>query len=184
MNFLEQIIQFFLDLFQSWGGKPTQTITYPDDSSSSPITSTRHAVTEPENPTAHFLDTGSGAWTNQWKGLVIDGVNMQGRHGGTDFAAPSGTPVYAPYAMRIIAIGYYPDSGRKGWYVIGTLPDGAEYYSGHLNNIKVQRLQSVDAGTQIGETWDWWGDAGRPHTHIQIKVRGTITDPERYFRTH
>lgn len=109
---------------------------------------------------------------------------MQGQHGGTDFAAPAGSTVYAPYAMKVIAIAYYGDEGRKGWYVIGTLGDGAEYYSGHLNNVQVKRGDLIDAGTPIGQTWDWWGDAGRPHTHVQIKIRGQITDPEQYFATH
>jgi murein DD-endopeptidase MepM/ murein hydrolase activator NlpD len=180
MNLLEQLIAFILSLFNrtptivsgrgsSGGGQSTEPVR----------SGNRHLVTIPENPTAHFHDTGSSAWVNQWKGTP-----MQGQHGGTDFAAPSGTPVYAPYAMKIIAIGYYPDEGRRGYYVIGTLGDGVEYYSGHLNNVLVKRGELIESGTQIGQTWAWWADAGRPHTHIQMKRSGGIIDPEAYFAAH
>ncbi len=183
MNLLEQFIQFILSLFNikaativSRGGSSDQA----DDTPTEPVrTGNRHLVTIPEKVTASFHSTGSGAWLGQW-----EGTPMENQHGGTDFAAPSGTPVYAPYAMKVIAIGFYPDEPRRGYYVIGTLGDGVEYYSGHLNNVLVKRGELIESGTQIGQTWAWWAEAGRPHTHIQMKRNGKIIDPEAYFASH
>lgn len=179
MTFLEQIIELILSFFRGTPIVRAGDSGTPSDNEQVPRSGNRHLVTIPEHVTASFYDTGSGAWIGQWKGTP-----MEGKHGGTDYAAPSGTPVYAPYSMKVIAIAYYPDSGKRGWYVIGTLPDGAEYYSGHLNNILVKRGDLIESGQQLGQTWDWWGEAGRAHTHIQIKVRGAIVDPEKYFREH
>lgn len=124
---------------------------------------------------ARFHDTGSSAWKNQWPGTP-----MAGQHGGLDISAPQGTAVYAPYAMQIIAIGEYTDAGRKGKYVIGYINSDptVEYYSGHLQNVKVRSLSNVAAGTELGATNDY------NHTHIQMKRAGVLIDPETYLNTH
>lgn len=129
-------------------------------------------ITIPEsiNPTARFFSTGSPAWTNQH--FVIDGKDYYGIHGGTDFVAPQGSAVYAPFDMDIIAIGHYSDSGRYGDYVIATLKTGEEYYSGHLQNVAVTSGQAVKCGDKLGETNLY------AHTHIQIKRAGQVIDPE------
>lgn len=132
-----------------------------------PIPGGRALVTQPERITARFLDTGSDAWKNQFPGTP-----MAGRHGGTDFSAPQGSAVYAPFPMRVIAVGFYADPGRMGSYVIGTTTNGLEYYSGHLQNVQVRRGDDLAAGTQLGETNQY------NHTHIQIKRGGGLIDPE------
>ncbi len=136
------------------------------------IKGNRHALTVPEqvNPNARFTSTGSSAWVNQWQGVTIDGVNMAGRHGGTDYLGPQGTKVYAPFDMSIIATGHYSDAGRFGDYVIGTMGD-LEFYTGHLQNVQVSS-GTIKAGTEIGEM------NHLNHTHIQIKRNGQIIDPE------
>jgi murein DD-endopeptidase MepM/ murein hydrolase activator NlpD len=148
---------------------PTQNP--PDNDNEKPIgPKNRALITRPERISARFMDTGSPAWRNQWPGTP-----MAGRHGGTDFAAPPGSPVYAPLDMRIVKIGFYGDSGRYGYYVIGTLGDGLEYYSGHLQNVKVKEGDYVQSGDQIGQT------NALAHTHIQLKRNGQIIDPEGYL---
>jgi murein DD-endopeptidase MepM/ murein hydrolase activator NlpD len=122
-------------------------------------------VTIPENIGATFHATGSPAWIGQWAG-----TDMEDQHGGIDFRGNEGTDVYAPYAGIVIRKGHYSDSGRFGDYIIMTLADGAEYYSGHLKNVKVQGGDSVKAGTIIGQT------NNLNHTHIQLKVHGKIQD--------
>jgi murein DD-endopeptidase MepM/ murein hydrolase activator NlpD len=89
-----------------------------------------------------------------------------------------GSPVYAPYPMNVIAVGHYSDEGRYGDYVIGHLVDGTEYYSGHLQNVKVGVGDAVQCGQQIGET----GIVN--HTHIQLRVNGVLTDFEEYSKAH
>lgn len=131
-------------------------------------TSKRKAITIPEHINARFNDTGSSAWANQ----------PGGRHLGTDFGAPNGSPVYAPYTMRIVKIGHYDDEGRRGDYVIGTLNDGTEYYSGHLGNVRVNVGDTVAAGNQIASIGMY------NHTHIQLRVNGILSDFEVYEKSH
>jgi len=173
MTFLEAIITWLLTL---WQHSPVVPIRAPDTSAPqepAPGGATRAMITRPERITARFHDTGSEAWKNQWRGTP-----MEGQHGGVDFSAPAGSAVYAPYAMKVIAVSYYADSGRLGWYVIGTLPDGVEYYSGHLGSVNVVAGNSVLAGDQIGVTNEY------AHTHIQMKRRGVLIDPEAYLAAH
>jgi murein DD-endopeptidase MepM/ murein hydrolase activator NlpD len=129
----------------------------------------RKPITIPEhiNPNARFHSTGSPAWVNQFPNTP-----MAGQHGGTDFLAPPGSPVFAPYDMHVIAVGHYSDSGRFGDYVIGNWKNGLEYYSGHLQNVSVSVGDDVKAGQQIGET------NLLAHTHIQVKQGGQVIDPE------
>ncbi len=128
----------------------------------------RCRITMPESINARFNDTGSAAWANQ----------PGGKHLGTDFGAAVGSPVYAPYPMSVVAVGHYTDEGRYGDYVIGHLVDGTEYYSGHLQNVKVGAGDVVTCGQQIGSTNIY------NHTHVQLRVNGTLTDFEEYEKTH
>lgn len=173
MVFLQQIITWLLSLFSHSSIAPIPTQETAPQTTPNTTAQTRHLITVPENITARFMDTGSSAWQNQFPGTA-----MAGRHGGTDFSAPQGSSVYAPYPMRVIAVGYYPDAGRKGYYVIGILGDGIEYYSGHLQNVKTAPSVTVPSGAVLGETNDY------NHTHIQMKRAGQIIDPEGYLASH
>lgn len=173
MSFLAAIITW---IFKLWGQSPVVPIAGPPDIGPKPAPAPqtgRALITQPERISARFHDTGSPAWINQWKGTP-----MEGQHGGVDFSAPPGSPVYAPYPMRVIAVGYYPDSGRKGYYVIGKLSDGIEYYSGHLMALEVVANSDVEGGAVIGHTNEY------AHTHIQMKRGGVLIDPETYLATH
>jgi len=173
VTFLQSIITWLLAL---WARSPVVPITSPPGPGPQgpPEAPTGRAlITRPEQIGARFHDTGSEAWKKQWKGTP-----MEGQHGGVDFHAAAGSPVYAPYAMRVIAVSYYPDSGRLGWYIIGTLADGVEYYSGHLGSVNVVSGNSVTAGDQIGVTNEY------AHTHIQMKRKGILIDPEAYLAAH
>jgi murein DD-endopeptidase MepM/ murein hydrolase activator NlpD len=128
----------------------------------------RSLITVPEHINARFNDTGSPAWRNQ----------PGGKHLGTDFGAPNGSAVYAPYNLHIVKLGAYHDEGRKGDYIIGTLDDGTEYYTGHLTAARVKPGDYVRAGTQIASIGYY------NHTHIQLRVNGELTDFEQYEKTH
>ncbi len=125
-----------------------------------------HVITVPESVGANFYSTGSPAWKNQ----------PGGQHLGTDFLAPQGSAVYAPYDGVVIKLGRYTDSGRKGDYVMMTLDDGVEYYSGHLNNVAVREGRQVKAGDVLGYTNEY------NHTHVQIRINGVLKDFEEYRR--
>lgn len=147
-------------------------------SSSPPVTAPsgrplhRSMVTIPENITARFADTGSPAWTNQQGPLGI------GHHYGTDFGAPDGSVVYAPYDFTVSKIGHYDDAGRYGDYVIGSLGSGGEYYSGHLKDVSVTAGQFIKSGEPIGKT------NYLNHTHVQLRIGGVLSDFEEYQKTH
>ena len=107
-----------------------------------------------------------------------------GQHLGTDYLGAQGTPVYAPYDMRYVTTGYYPPSANggaeTGFYVVGILDDGSQYYSGHLQNVpSFHSGQIITAGTQIGET----NQLG--HTHVQLKSpAGVLEDFQQYLASH
>lgn len=131
-----------------------------------------HSITIPEHITARFDSVGSPAWGP-------DGVdNPGGKHFGTDFSARQGTAVYAGFPFTVIQIGTYDDDARYGQYIIGTMGDGYQYYSGHLQNVKVSSGQTVQGGEQIAET------NHLNHTHIQLKdPSGNLRDYEKYRGT-
>lgn len=129
----------------------------------------RCSVSVPEiiNPTARFHSTGSPAWANQFKGTA-----MEGQHGGTDYTGAMGQAVYTPLPGKVIKVGHYSDAGRYGDYVMIATDNGLEYYSGHLQNVKVKEGDSLACGQPIGEMNAY------NHTHIQIRKDGNLIDPE------
>ncbi len=137
--------------------------------------SKRKAITIPENISARFWDKGSPAWSRQ---PCPGKPNEYGCHTGTDFSAPNGSAVYAPWSGTVIKIGHYDDDGRRGDYIMMTLADGTEYYSGHLANPRVKTGDTVTAGQQIAEIGFY------NHTHIQLRVGGVLTDLEEYQKAH
>lgn len=128
-----------------------------------------HPVTTIRNVTANFYSTGAIAWKNQ----------PGGQHYGTDFSANAGTPVFLPFDGKLIARGYYADTGRMGDYLIFTLEDNAELYLGHLDDpISVPTGTDVKAGTIIGKTNEY------NHTHVQLRLGGQLSDFEAYERQY
>ncbi len=135
-------------------------------------TGKRALITIPETVNNHFDSRGSPAWVNQ------QGPLGKGYHYGTDMGAPNGSAVYAPYSGTVIKTGHYDDDGRRGDYIMLTLADGTEYYSGHLANLRHKTGDFVAAGTQLGEIGFY------NHTHIQLRIGGVLSDWEKYASTH
>jgi len=146
----------------------------PPTTNSPGVSGSRCLITIPEIINAHFMSTGSAAWANQHI-LAEDGQTYDGIHGGTDFGATVGSPVFAPKDMTVIAVGHYSDAGRMGDYVIGNWSSGEQYYSGHLDNVRVHIGDEVKCGDQIGQTNVY------NHTHIQLKRGNVYLDPEKYL---
>jgi len=97
-----------------------------------------------------------------------------GRHGGADFAAPSGSQVVAPWSGTVV------EAGRTSWgRAYGTavildfdpLPDGSPGLWGifaHLSSVSVKPGQRVAIGTAIGKVGSTGNSTG-PHLHFEVQ---------------
>jgi murein DD-endopeptidase MepM/ murein hydrolase activator NlpD len=102
-------------------------------------------------------------------------------HTGLDFAAPTGTPIYA------IATGVITDAGYDGAYgnkTVETLPDGTEIWYCHQTTIGVSVGDKVIQSSQIG-TVGSTGHTTGPHVHIEVHPGGgDPVDPYPEFLLH
>ncbi len=104
-------------------------------------------------------------------------------HGGLDFKAKRGTPVYSP-ADGIVRIA----SRKYGFGLLVELQHGRGFFPGkkksvryrtrfaHLSKIEVRRSQKIKRGDLIGLV----GSTGRstgPHLHYEIIINGRRTNP-------
>ncbi len=99
-------------------------------------------------------------------------------HGGTDFVARTGTPVYAP------ADGVVVDAGMldvRGFFTV--IDHGWGVYSGywHQSTILVNPGDSVVAGQQIGTIGNT-GLSTATHLHWELWVSGNQVDPLQWAR--
>lgn len=96
-------------------------------------------------------------------------------HRGTDYAAPTGTPVYAAGDGRVIKSGYTRANGN---YLF--LQHGDQYITRylHLHQRKVKQGQRVTQGQVIG-TVGATGAATGPHLHYEFLVNGEHRDPRK-----
>jgi murein DD-endopeptidase MepM/ murein hydrolase activator NlpD len=94
-------------------------------------------------------------------------------HTGMDIAAPSGTPVLAPAAGEVIAVGNYFFNGNTVFIDHGR---GFVSMYCHLSVIDVQAGQHLAAGGRIGEV-GMTGRATGPHLHWGISLAHAWVDP-------
>lgn len=94
-------------------------------------------------------------------------------HRGTDYAAPTGTPVYASGDGRVIEAGYTRPNGN---YVF--IQHGERYVTKylHLHKRRVKRGQRVAQSDVIG-TVGSTGAATGPHLHYEFLVDGVHRNP-------
>jgi murein DD-endopeptidase MepM/ murein hydrolase activator NlpD len=98
-------------------------------------------------------------------------------HTGLDFAASTGTPVYAVGSGTITSAGW---SGSYGYRIIQTLPDGTEIWYCHLSSI-IKASGKVVPGQQIGKVGAT-GNVTGPHLHLEVRPDGGApVDPETWL---
>lgn len=108
--------------------------------------------------TSHYGDSGS-MWSS-------------GYHTGLDLAAPTGTPVKAVAAGKIISAGW---SGAYGYRIVLQLEDGTEIWYCHLSSMSVTSGAVVGGETigRVGAT----GNVTGAHLHLEVRKGGSTMDP-------
>ncbi len=99
-------------------------------------------------------------------------------HTGIDFAAPTGTPIYATANGLVVAV----DENFVGYGKMVILDHGFGYATryAHLQDFMVKNGQHVKRGEQIGFVGNT-GLSTAPHLHYEILVNGEQIDPVHYF---
>ncbi len=91
-------------------------------------------------------------------------------HGGIDFAAPGGTPIYAAASGYVSVAGW--STGGYGNYVViyhGTMSDGKAYSTlyGHMRSIVATQGSYVTQGQLIGYVGSTGNSTGN-HLHLEV----------------
>ena len=94
-------------------------------------------------------------------------------HGGEDFSAPKGTPVFAAGRGRVVLAENFFFSGNT---VVLDHGLGLYTFYGHLDTLAVKAGETVEAGTQLGTV----GETGRvtgPHLHWAARLNRARVNP-------
>ncbi len=129
---------------------------------------------------------GEGGWRSPVRGAPITSkfnpqrmhpiLKKKMPHNGTDFGAPTGTPVYAASYGKITKLGNY---GANGNYIAIEHDSGYETGYSHLSRFEpgLKVGDSVKRSQVIG----YVGSTGRstgPHLHFSARKNGAYIDPE------
>lgn len=107
-------------------------------------------------------------------------------HGGIDFSAAKGTPIYAA-ADGIVTTAGWTNSGYGNYVIIyhGSMNDGRNYSTlyGHMNKIAVKSGAKVKQGQLIGYVGSTGNSTGN-HLHLEVwqgTSNASRVDPRKYI---
>jgi murein DD-endopeptidase MepM/ murein hydrolase activator NlpD len=139
--------------------------------------------------------SGAAAKTDSGYTKPVDGATLgtswgtagsmwsSGHHTGQDFVVPTGTPVHAVAAGKVVTAGW---GGAYGNQVVIQHSDGKYSQYGHMSSLQVSAGQTVTEGQEIGLSGAT-GNVTGPHVHFEIRTTpdyGSDIDPVAYLRSH
>lgn len=98
-------------------------------------------------------------------------------HKGVDFAASTGTPIYAAAGGTVTSAGY---SGNAGNMIVINHGNGLQTYYMHCSKIYVSAGTKVEKGQNIGAVGSTGNSTG-PHLHFQVMSGGVPVNPMNYL---
>lgn len=98
-------------------------------------------------------------------------------HKGTDYAAPTGTPIYAADSGSVISAAY---SGTAGNMVVIDHGNGLQTWYMHTSQMFVSAGQSVSKGQNIAAVGNTGNSTG-PHLHFQVMLNGVAVNGANYL---
>jgi murein DD-endopeptidase MepM/ murein hydrolase activator NlpD len=125
------------------------------------------------------IKRGSGNLIWPVNGPIVSPFGMRwGRlHAGVDIAVPSGTPVHAAAAGRVIIAGWV---GGYGNYVCIAHSGSLSTCYGHNSSLGVSQGQTVSQGQVISSS-GCTGHCFGPHVHFETRINGSPVDPMGYL---
>ena len=107
-------------------------------------------------------------------GPRIDPISgRKSSHTGTDFACPTGTPIYASMSGKVAYTGF---SSIYGNYVILNHHDGYQTLYAHMSKIIAKKGSYVAQGERIGLVGSTGYSTG-PHLHFTVYKDSALVDP-------
>lgn len=103
----------------------------------------------------------------------VDGKEAVSIHNGEDWAAPTGTPIYAAGAGRVVCARERIVTGNT--VIVEMLPGVFLLYY-HLDSLAVEEGDMVEAGENIGFL-GMTGLATGPHLHWEMRISKVAVDP-------
>ncbi len=109
---------------------------------------------------------------------IYNGIDLGSYHGGIDFSAVAGTPVFAAAPGRVVLVKQFPIHGNM---VI--IDHGRGVFTGycHLSKTFIKVGQMVDIDEQIGAV----GTTGRSqgnHLHFELAISGVTVEPSYWMK--
>ena len=144
------------------------------------------AANNPGNAGASVI-TGNGYFTHPcpgyrrissefgWREQPLPGASTN--HKGMDFAAATGTPIYAAAAGTVTTARY---SGNAGKMISINHGDGKVTIYMHCNAMYVTAGQKVTKGQHIAAVGSTGNSTG-PHLHFQVEINGVPVNPRKYL---
>lgn len=115
--------------------------------------------------------------SSEFGGRTSPGGIGSTNHKGRDYAADSGSPIYAAASGTVTTVSY---NSARGNYVVINHSNGLSTLYQHCSAIHVGVGQSVSVGQNIAAVGSTGASTG-PHLHFEVWVNGTPVDPRLYL---